>query len=105
MDESYEFPEELVAAKEKLDMIAETLGNVQCKLGLDIVPAEYKREAIKPAMMHVVREWALGRPFKDICPFTEEQEGTIVRCIMRLDETCRGCKNAARAIGDQLLRV
>ncbi len=30
-------------------------------------------------------------------------EGSIVRCITRLDETCRDVRNAARVIGDPLL--
>ena len=29
--------------------------------------------------------------------------GTIVRCIVRLDETCRDVRNAARVIGDPVL--
>ena len=30
-------------------------------------------------------------------------EGTIVRCITRLDETCREVRNIARVIGDAVL--
>ena len=29
--------------------------------------------------------------------------GSIVRCIVRLDETCRDVRNAARVIGDSVL--
>ena len=29
--------------------------------------------------------------------------GSIVRCIVRLDETCRDVRNAARVIGDSAL--
>lgn len=31
---------------------------------------------------------------------TDVPEGTIVRCITRLDETCREVRDAARVIGD-----
>jgi hypothetical protein len=31
---------------------------------------------------------------------TDVAEGTIVRCITRLDETCREVRDAARVIGD-----
>ena len=31
---------------------------------------------------------------------TNVEEGTIVRCITRLDETCREVRNIARVIGD-----
>jgi antiviral helicase SKI2 len=34
---------------------------------------------------------------------TMVQEGSIVRCIVRLDETCRDICNAAKVIGDPVL--
>lgn len=45
----------------------------------------------------------LRQPFAEICPLTDVLEGTIVRCITRLDETCRDVRNAARVIGDPQL--
>jgi antiviral helicase SKI2 len=43
------------------------------------------------------------QPFKNITDLTDVLEGSIVRCIVRLDETCREVKGAARMIGDPLL--
>lgn len=40
------------------------------------------------------------QPFADITALTDVQEGTIVRVITRLDETCREVRDAARVIGD-----
>lgn len=37
----------------------------------------------------VVHEWARGTPFKQICELTDVMEGSIVRAMVRLDETCR----------------
>lgn len=51
-------------------------------------------------LMEVVYEWARGMSFKNITDLTDVMEGTIVRTITRLDETCREVKNAARIIGD-----
>ncbi|CAJ2503668.1 Uu.00g110620.m01.CDS01 [Anthostomella pinea] len=51
-------------------------------------------------LMEVVYEWARGMSFKNITDLTDVLEGTIVRTITRLDETCREVKNAARLIGD-----
>lgn len=51
-------------------------------------------------LMEVVYEWARGMSFKNITDLTDVLEGTIVRVITRLDETCREVKNAARIIGD-----
>lgn len=51
-------------------------------------------------LMEVVYEWAKGMTFANIMGLTDVLEGTIVRVITRLDETCREVKNAARIIGD-----
>lgn len=40
------------------------------------------------------------QPFDKIMPLTDVAEGTIVRVITRLDETCREVRDAARVIGD-----
>ena len=37
----------------------------------------------------VVYEWARGMSFKDITDMTTVKEGSIVRCITRVDELCR----------------
>ena len=51
-------------------------------------------------LVEVVHEWARGMSFKNITGLTDVMEGTIIRTISRLDETCREVKNAARIIGD-----
>lgn len=56
-------------------------------------------------MVEVVYEWARGMSFNRITDLTDVMEGTIVRVITRLDETCREVKNAARIIGDPVLFV
>ena len=40
------------------------------------------------------------QPFDKIMALTDVAEGTIVRVITRLDETCREVRDAARVIGD-----
>ncbi|KAL8862344.1 MAG: hypothetical protein Q9178_001353 [Gyalolechia marmorata] len=54
-------------------------------------------------LVEVVHEWARGMSFNRITDLTDVLEGTIVRVISRLDETCREVKNAARIIGDPQL--
>lgn len=51
-------------------------------------------------LVEVVYEWARGMSFRNITDLTDVLEGTIVRVITRLDETCREVKNAARIVGD-----
>ena len=41
-----------------------------------------------------------SQPFEQITALTDVAEGTIVRVITRLDETCREVRDAARVIGD-----
>ena len=43
------------------------------------------------------------QPFAEITGLTDIQEGIIVRCIQRLDETLKDVRNAARIIGDPTL--
>lgn len=54
-------------------------------------------------LVEVVYEWARGMTFNRITELTDVLEGTIVRVISRLDETCREVRNAARIIGDPTL--
>lgn len=56
-------------------------------------------------LMEVVYEWASGSPFKNIAVMTTEQEGTIVRTITRLEDTCREVRNIGRIIGDTTLET
>jgi len=51
-------------------------------------------------LCEVVWEWAKGTSFEEITKLTDVAEGTIVRVITRLDETCREVRDAARVIGD-----
>ncbi|KAL1907089.1 Antiviral helicase ski2 [Sporothrix stenoceras] len=57
------------------------------------------------SLMEVVYEWASGSPFKTIAGMTSEQEGTIVRTITRLEETCREVRNIGRIVGDTTLET
>ena len=42
----------------------------------------------------------LNQPFEKITTLTDVAEGTVVRVITRLDDTCREVRDAARVIGD-----
>jgi len=60
-------------------------------------------EGLKFGLVEAVHEWALGLPFKHITDLTDVLEGSIVRCIVRLEETCREVRGASRLIGDSKL--
>merc|ERR1719223_51593 len=83
--------------------IAYNLGQLQSDHGLMIDAKEYQEASLKFGLVHVVYEWALGVPFSSICQLTLVQEGSIVRCITRLDELCREVRNCARVVGNPTL--
>jgi len=98
-----ELPESLVECCNRMKTIAINLGQLQKEHGLDIDPIDYAEGCLKFGLVHVVYEWALGVTFKNICVLTDVQEGSIVRCITRLDELCREIRNCARAVGNPTL--
>jgi antiviral helicase SKI2 len=98
-----ELPERLLACCNQMKSLAINLGKLQKELGLEVDPGEYCDGALKFGLVHVVYEWALGVPFKNICDLTDVQEGNIVRCITRLDELCREVRNCCRVIGNPTL--
>jgi antiviral helicase SKI2 len=102
-DFSVEIPETLLQCCQNMKVIAMNLGQLQKEHGLDLDPRDYCEATLKFGLVHVVYEWALGVPFKDICELTTAQEGSIVRCITRLDELCREVRNCARVVGNPTL--
>lgn len=102
-DFDIEVPESLLNCCKRMKMIATNLGQLQKEHGLDLDPIEYADSAMKFGLVHVVYEWAIGVPFSEICQLTTAQEGSIVRCITRLDELCREVRNCARVVGNPTL--
>jgi len=92
----------LQKGRDKIIAVTRRLASVQHKCGLDIVEEDYVSN-LKFGLVEVVYEWARGMSFKQITDLTDALEGIIVRCIVRLDETCRDVRNAARVIGDSAL--
>eukprot|EP00727_Mastigamoeba_balamuthi_P013488 m51a1_g8762 putative helicase ski2w (1240) ;mRNA; f:131606-136281 len=88
------------------DLAVDTLkqiAQVEAECGMLVDIEELIKETLNCSIMEVVYEWARQVPFSELCKLTLVQEGTIVRCIVRLDETCKEIKGAARVIGDPAL--
>ena len=102
-DVDMELPEQLITCCKRMQTIAVNLGELQKDHGLEIDPEDYCDSSLKFGLVHVVYEWALGVPFSSICELTLVQEGSIVRCITRLDELCREVRNCARVVGNPTL--
>lgn len=92
----------LEKGRDTIIAISEKVNDVQTRLQVIQSSEESNDFASRPrfGLMEVVYEWARGMSFKNITNLTDVLEGTIVRTITRLDETCREVKNAARIVGD-----
>ncbi|KAK6347763.1 hypothetical protein TWF718_005592 [Orbilia javanica] len=97
-------PPKLERGKEKILEIAKRVNQIQSEHQV-LINAETDDFEGRPrfGLMEVVYEWAKGMSFERITDLTDVLEGTIVRVITRLDETCREVRNAARIIGDPAL--
>ncbi|PPQ90945.1 hypothetical protein CVT25_008256 [Psilocybe cyanescens] len=87
----------LETGRDAIVAISERVGRIQ---DFHKVSVEEFRSNLKFGLVEVVYEWAKGMPFEQITALTDVAEGTIVRVITRLDETCREVRDAARVIGD-----
>ncbi|KAJ5346525.1 hypothetical protein N7541_009007 [Penicillium brevicompactum] len=87
--------------------IAEKVNNFQIQHQVIQSSEDSNDFASKPrfGLAEVVYEWAKGMSFNRITDLTDVMEGTIVRVINRLDETCREVKNAAKLVGDPTLHL
>lgn len=98
-----DLPLNLIRCCNRIKSIAVNFGALQKEHGLLIEPSDYADEMLNFGLVHVVYEWALGVPFCNICELTAVPEGSIVRCITRLDELCREVRNCARVLGNPSL--
>ena len=71
--------------------------SVEAKLEMD--EEEYV-ESFKPHIMDVMHAWCSGASFAQICKMTDIFEGSVIRCIRRLEELLRQMCQASKAIGN-----
>ncbi|KAF9075050.1 antiviral helicase [Rhodocollybia butyracea] len=90
-------PPKLEQGRDAILAIGDRVGRIQDS---HKVATEDFQSKLKFGLVEVVYEWAKGMPFEQITALTDVAEGTIVRVITRLDETCREVRDAARVIGD-----
>ena len=92
----------LEKGKEAIVKISDRVNDIQIQHQVIQTSEDSNDFASQPrfGLSEVVYEWAKGMPFEQITELTDVAEGTIVRVITRLDETCREVRDAARVIGD-----
>lgn len=57
-------------------------------------------EQFKPFLMDIVFAWCNGASFANLCQMTDIFEGSIVRCMRRLEELLRQMVQASKTIGN-----
>nr|XP_019964175.1 PREDICTED: helicase SKI2W-like [Paralichthys olivaceus] len=82
--------------------VAKRIGELQRECGIPQTAEEFVGQ-FKFGLTEVVYCWARGMPFAEIALLTDVQEGTVVRCIQRLDEVLKEVRQAARIVGDSVL--
>lgn len=87
---------------ERVVSVAKRIGELQRECGITQTAEEFVGQ-FKFGLTEVVYCWARGMPFAEIAQLTDVQEGTVVRCIQRLDEVLKEVRHAARIVGDSVL--
>ena len=99
IEEEPKVPEALARPIRQMQEAARRIAKITEEAKMEIDVDEYL-ESFKPAMIDVVYSWATGSTFADICKMTDIFEGSVIRCMRRLDELTREMCCAARAIGN-----
>ncbi|XP_064539014.1 exosome RNA helicase MTR4 [Drosophila montana] len=90
---------ELSGPLRALQSLARRIAKVstECKLSMD---EENYVEKFKPFLMDVVLAWCKGSSFLSVCKMTDIFEGSIIRCMRRLEELLRQLCQASKTIGN-----
>eukprot|EP00823_Brevimastigomonas_motovehiculus_P002489 TRINITY_DN1514_c0_g1_i1.p1 TRINITY_DN1514_c0_g1~~TRINITY_DN1514_c0_g1_i1.p1 ORF type:complete len:630 (-),score=112.30 TRINITY_DN1514_c0_g1_i1:78-1967(-) len=104
MDEQPKIKEDLASPFRQLQDVARRVSEVIRDAQLPIDPNEYVNR-FQPHMMDMVYSWCKGARFAEICKMTDIFEGTIIRCMRRLEELLRQFVQAAKSIGNTELEL
>uniref|UniRef100_A0A8D8XRQ2 Superkiller viralicidic activity 2-like 2 n=1 Tax=Cacopsylla melanoneura TaxID=428564 RepID=A0A8D8XRQ2_9HEMI len=86
----------------KMQELARHIARISIESKLDLDEDSYVNQ-FKPSLMDVVHEWCEGASFLKVCSITDIFEGSIIRCMRRLEEVLRQLVQASRNIGNTLL--
>ena len=91
--------EELSGPLRQMQDTARRIARVSREAKLDLDEETYV-DRFKPNLMDVVNAWCNGATFLQICKMTDVFEGSVIRCMRRLEEVLRQMCQAAKAIGN-----
>lgn len=96
--------EELAGPLQKMQELAKRIAKVSKEAKLELDEEKYV-EGFKPNLMDVVYHWSKGTSFANILKMTDAFEGSIIRCMRRLEELLRQMCQAAKVIGNNELEL
>lgn len=91
--------EELSKPLKTMQELAKKIATISKETQLDIDEQAYI-DKFKPTLMDVIYAWAKGSSFLEICDMTDAFEGSIIRCMRRLEELLRQMCQASKVIGN-----
>lgn len=97
--ETPKLSEELSGPLRQMQDLARRIAKVSNEARLPLDEDQYV-EQFKPFLMDVVFSWCNGASFRELCTLTEIFEGSIVRCMRRLEELLRQMVQASKTIGN-----
>ncbi|XP_029564489.1 exosome RNA helicase MTR4 [Salmo trutta] len=99
VNEMPKLTEQLAGPLRQMQECAKRVAKVSAEAKLEVDEDTYL-DKFKPHLMDVVYTWANGSTFAQICKMTDVFEGSIIRCMRRLEELLRQMCQAAKAIGN-----
>lgn len=69
----------------KLIVIVKKVATILVECKVDINEEEFIN-SFNPELMEVTYKWCKGKKFEEVCKLTEVYEGTIIRCLRRVEE-------------------
>ena len=101
-DEELKLEKELENALDILKTVAKRVAKVLTECNIPTDMNEFV-ESFNPVAMSVVYRWCHGDSFQDVCKLSDIFEGSVVRCLRRLEELLRQLVSAAKSIGNSEL--
>ncbi|KAL0127508.1 hypothetical protein PUN28_003056 [Cardiocondyla obscurior] len=101
-EKSNEMPkstEELSGPLRQMQDLARRIAKVSTEANLELNEDAYV-DRFRPFLMDVIYAWCKGATFLQICKMTDIFEGSIIRCMRRLEEVLRQLCQAAKGIGN-----
>lgn len=103
-DEDLKLEKDLEAALEALRTVCLRIATVTKESKIPIDVEDYVN-SFSPMGMRVVYHWCAGKTFAEVCQLSTMFEGSIVRCMRRLEELLRQLVVAVKGIGNSELEA